>query len=50
VLVAYSWTDRDGGRQRWAHLLKLKDGKIVDMQDYASLTRAMATARLLAFA
>jgi len=50
VLVAYSWADREGGRHHWAHLLKLKDGMIVDMQDYASPTRAVATARLLAFA
>jgi hypothetical protein len=50
VVVAYSWADRDGHRHTWAHLLELKDGRIIDMQDYASPARAAATARLLSFA
>jgi hypothetical protein len=40
--------DRHGEGYRWAHVLKLENGKIVDMQDYASATRAAAVVRLRA--
>ncbi len=48
VVVAFSWADKDGQRHDWAHVLKLKNGKIVDMQDYANPTRAAAATRLRA--
>jgi ketosteroid isomerase-like protein len=47
-VVAVSWADREGRRQSWAHVLKLKGGKIVDIQDYASTTHAAAATRLRA--
>jgi hypothetical protein len=48
AVAAFSWLDRDERRHRWAHLLKLRDGKIVDMQDFASPRTAAATMRLRA--
>ena len=48
VVVTLSWADKAGQRHHWAHVLKLKDGMIVDMQDSASPTRAAATTRLRA--
>jgi len=48
VLVSFSWADRDGRRHRWAHVLTLEDGRIVDMQDYANPTLAAAASRLRA--
>jgi ketosteroid isomerase-like protein len=48
VLVAVSWSDEHGRRHRWAHALKLRDGRIVDIQDYASPARAAAATRLRA--
>jgi ketosteroid isomerase-like protein len=48
IVVAVSWADKQGDRHRWAHVLKLKNGKIVDIQDYASPTRAVAVTRLRA--
>ncbi len=44
VVVAYSWRAPDGSRASWAQVLKLKAGKIVDMQDYANPTRAFRAA------
>jgi hypothetical protein len=46
IVVAVSWADKQGDRHRWAHVLKLKNGKIVDIQEYASPTRAAAATRL----
>lgn len=46
VIVTLSWADKTGKRHDWAHALKLKDGKIIDIQDYAIPTRATAAARL----
>ena len=46
VIVTLSWADKAGQRHDWAHVLKLKDGMIVDMQDSASPARAAATTRL----
>lgn len=48
IVVALSWADKAGKRHDWAHVLKLRDGKIVDMHDYASPTRAAAATRLRA--
>ena len=44
VAVAFSWTAPDGSRTRWAQLLRLRDGKIVDMEDYARPGRALRAA------
>jgi hypothetical protein len=46
VVVACSWAVKDGRRHRWAQALRLKNGKIIDMQDFASPTRAVAWMRL----
>ena len=48
IVVALSWADKAGERHDWAHVLKLKGGKILDIQDYASPKRATATTRLRA--
>jgi hypothetical protein len=46
VVVAFSWADGEGQRHRWAQGLRLKDGKIVEMQDYVNRRRAVASMRL----
>jgi hypothetical protein len=48
AVVAISWVDRQGEGHRWAHVVKLENGKIVDIQDYASAMRAAAVVRLRA--
>jgi len=45
-VVAFSWSDKDGGRHQWAQALQLKNGKIIDMQDFASPRSAIALMRL----
>jgi ketosteroid isomerase-like protein len=44
VAVAFSWNASDGSRTRWAQLLKLQNGRIVSMRDYASPKRALRAA------
>jgi hypothetical protein len=46
VVVAFSWSDKEGHRHHWAQALRLKDGKIIDMQDFASARPAVALMRL----
>jgi ketosteroid isomerase-like protein len=41
VAVAYSWRAPDGSRARWAQVLRLREGKIVGMRDYADPARAL---------
>ena len=48
VIVTLSWADKTGKRHDWAHVLKLNEGKILDIQDYANPSRAVAAARLRA--
>jgi ketosteroid isomerase-like protein len=36
LVVAFSWADKDGQRHNWAQALRLRDGKIIDIQDYAN--------------
>jgi ketosteroid isomerase-like protein len=43
--VVISWADRDGTRHEWAHLLRLRDGAIIDMEDYASGAKAVRALR-----
>ncbi len=45
VAIVLSWAERDGTRHEWAHLLRLRDGLIVDMQDYANGARALRALR-----
>ena len=45
VAVAFSWSDAQGGRHTWAHILRLRSGLIVDMQDHASAGRALRAVR-----
>jgi hypothetical protein len=40
-----SWAERDGNRHEWAHLLRLLDGMIIDMEDYAGGERALRALR-----
>lgn len=35
-----SWAEQSGKRHEWAHVLKLREGMIIDMQDYASGAKA----------
>lgn len=46
VVVAFSWSDKGGRRHHWAQALRLRDGKVVDMQDFASPRPAVALMRL----
>ncbi len=48
VVVAFSWADKRDKRHHWAHVLTLRDEKIVDMQDSANPKRAAALNRLRA--
>jgi hypothetical protein len=43
--VAISWADREGTRHEWAQLLHLRDGMIIDMEDYTSGERALRALR-----
>jgi ketosteroid isomerase-like protein len=43
--VAYSWRAPHGSRARWAQVLRLHDGKIVRMRDYADPARALRAVR-----
>jgi hypothetical protein len=45
MAVVVSWAERDGTRHEWAHLLRLRDGMIIDMQDYANGKRAVRALR-----
>jgi hypothetical protein len=45
VAVVISWADRAGTRHEWAHHLRVRDGLIVDMEDYASGERALRALR-----
>jgi ketosteroid isomerase-like protein len=44
VAVAFSWNAPDGSRTRWAQLLKMQNGRIIRMQDYANPKRALRAA------
>jgi ketosteroid isomerase-like protein len=47
-VVALSWADSNEKRHDWAHVLELRDGKIIAMTDYASPARAALATRLRA--
>lgn len=46
VAVLFSWADASGKRYRWGQRLRIRDGKIVDMQDFAPGRGGQRTARL----
>jgi hypothetical protein len=46
VVVRFSWSDAAGRRVAWSHVLRLDDGRIVDMEDVASGRGARRVARL----
>ena len=48
IVAAFSWSDETGRRHAWAQALRIRDGRIVDMQDYRSPRQAAVTARLRA--
>ncbi len=48
AVVVVSWADKEDKRHQWAHVLTLRDGTIIDMQDYAKPGRATAAARFRA--
>jgi hypothetical protein len=48
VVASFSWVDKSGRRHEWAHMIEIRNGRIVDMQDYRSHRHATATARLRA--
>jgi ketosteroid isomerase-like protein len=47
-VVAFSWSDKENRRRHWAQVLRIRDGRIVDMQDYRHRKHAAAAARLRA--
>jgi hypothetical protein len=46
VVVAFSWMDNTDNRHDWAQVLKLTDGKIIAMQDYAKPSNASIATRV----
>ena len=46
VAVLFSWADASGKRYRWGQGLRIRDGQIVDMQDFAPGRGGQRTARL----
>ena len=46
IVVAFSWSERTGKRHEWAQVLKLKDGMIIEMDDFAKRSRAALAMRL----
>jgi hypothetical protein len=45
VAVVLSWAERNGTRHEWAQLLRLRDGTIVDMEDFGSGERVLRAFR-----
>jgi hypothetical protein len=48
VVVSFSWADRTGQRHTWAQALRIRDGRIIDMQDYRTVKHAEVSARIRA--
>lgn len=46
VVIGLSWADREGMRHDWAHVLELREGKILAIKDYARPSRATLATRL----
>ena len=47
-MVAFSFAETDGSRQRHAQALTFENGRIVEIQDYSSPARAALSVRLRA--
>jgi hypothetical protein len=45
VVVAFSWSSKEG-RHEWAQALRMKHGKIIDMEDFGNPRSAAALMRL----
>lgn len=45
-MVKYSWFDSAGHRLEWGQILRLREGKIVEMEDNASGRGGRRVARL----
>jgi len=45
VVVAFSWADKEGRRYGLAQVLRLRHGKIIDMQDFAHPNTAITSMR-----
>jgi hypothetical protein len=48
VSVSYHWFDAEGRRLEWGQVLRLRNGTIVEMEDFASGRGARRVARLFA--
>ena len=48
VVVAFSWADKQGRRYGLAQVLRLRHGKIIDMQDFAHPNSAVTSMRFCA--
>jgi hypothetical protein len=46
VVVACSWSSKEGRRHEWAQALRMKDGTIIDMKDFGNPRSATAWMRL----
>jgi hypothetical protein len=46
VTVAYSWADAEGRRLEWGQILRMRDGLIIDMQDFARGSAGRRVAKL----
>jgi hypothetical protein len=46
VVVAFSWADAEGRRHPWGQALRLRDDKIIEMQDFRRAKPAVALMRL----
>jgi hypothetical protein len=46
VVIAYSWSSKEGRRHRWAQTLRLKHGKIIESKAFATPRSAAALMRL----
>jgi hypothetical protein len=45
VVVAFSWADKEGRRYGLVQVLRLRHGKIIDMQDFAHPSSAVTSMR-----
>jgi hypothetical protein len=46
VTVTYSWADAEGHRLEWGQILRLRDGLIIDMEDYGRGSAGRRVAKL----
>jgi hypothetical protein len=46
VTVTYSWSDAQGRRLEWGQVVRLRDGLIVDMEDFGRGSAGRRVAKL----